>query len=102
MTSIILPAVSFIINFILIALYFNNERLINKDNKIFSKLLIVSLIHSLLDVFFILYISKIGANNITNIIQKIDFILIISCISLIYYYISSLADSLNLNERKKY
>lgn len=86
MENILLPIASLFIAIFLIIIYYGKKNVINKETKIYSKMLIVNAFYTVLCIVGYVYAKKIGSEPVIELIQKIYMIFMLTLISLIIIY----------------
>jgi len=97
MNTILLPIASLCISVFLLIIFYSKERVKNRETKVYSKMLIVNFIFSILCIATFLYAKIIGDDFGISIIQKFY---MISMLLLICYMIIYNIKLLDLNDEK--
>ena len=71
MNTILLPTAALLIAVLLIIIYFTKRNMINEETKIYSKMLIINLVYSVLAIITFIYAKTIGTVFVIEILQKI-------------------------------
>ena len=92
MDTILLPGAALLISILLIVLYFSKKNINNKETKLYSRMLVVNLLYSLLAIITFIYAKTVGNEFGIEILQKIYMCLMISLTSLIVVYNTVIAN----------
>lgn len=96
MNTILLPTAALLIAVLLVIIYFTKRNMINKETKIYSRMLIINLIYSILALVTFIFAKTIGTVFIIEILQKVY---MISMIALTVYMILYNAVISNFNKK---
>ena len=86
MNTILLPTAALLIAVLLIIIYFSKRNINNKETEIYSKMLIINLIYSVLAIITFAYAKTIGNGFIIGSLQKVYMISMLSLVVLIILY----------------
>ena len=89
MSGILLPCCSFVFNLLLSIVYFIKEKMGQIENKVFGGMLIFALLDSICTTALqIIALDELTELNklIVNVVNKLDFILLIFFVSFVFYY----------------
>lgn len=78
MNTILLPTAALLIAVLLVIIYFTKRNMINEETKIYSKMLIINLIYSVLALITFIYAKTLGHVFVIEILQKIYMISMIA------------------------
>lgn len=96
MSSLYFPLASLLISLLLIIIFFNKQRQKNYDTKVYSKMIIISIIETITAIVIIFIAKQIGTLDILYLLNRIDFILItIWCSSLLVYVYNASVRKIN-------
>ena len=98
MSNIYLPICAFLISFLITIVYFNKKRIKNLETKIYGYLLIINILESLVACTVLSLAIMYGTPSIILLLNRIDFILIITWCSFLFKYIHYLI--YNVDNRK--
>lgn len=101
MTSILLPLATLLIDLLIIFLFFSKQTQINKETKLYSILVVVNFIECLFNIIVIIYMHNIGSIPISSILQKIDMVMMILWVTLMYIYIYNISEFKKNNSKFK-
>ena len=90
MPNLLLPMVALLISILLNIIYFNKKRINNIETKIFTIQILINIVESILACFLFLSLYTIYKNQINNVvylINRIDYILILSWMWCLLIYI---------------
>ena len=87
MSNIYLPICAFLISFLITIVYFHKKRIQNLETKIYGYLLILNVLESLVACIVLTLAIIYGTPYIIVLLNRIDFILIITWCSLLFKYI---------------
>ena len=96
MNTILLPTAALLIAVLLVIIYFTKRNMINKETKIYSRMLVINLIYSILALVTFIFAKTIGTVFIIEILQKVY---MISMIALTVYMILYNAVISNFNKK---
>ena len=71
MGTLILPIATQLLAVLLLFIYFSKKRLNTKENKIYSKMLIINFVYALMAIITFLYAKTYGDDFVISIMQKI-------------------------------
>ena len=86
MNTILLPTAAFLIAVLLTIIYFTKRNMNNQETKIYSRMLIVNLIYSVLALITFIYAKTIGYEFVIGLLQKIYMLSMIALTVLIILY----------------
>ena len=91
MVATFFPIAALFITILVLLMFFSKKTIENKETKVFSCLVIVNLIECIFDILGIVYIRTNGNVLIFSILQKIDMVMILLWVVLMFYYIYSIS-----------
>lgn len=91
MGTLILPIATQLLAVLLLFIYFSKKRLNTKENKIYSKMLIINFVYALMAIITFLYAKTYGDDFVISIMQKIYMsLMLLLIINILIYNISIL------------
>lgn len=102
MSAAFFPLAALFIDILIIAMFLIKGSAKNKETSIFSKMMIINVLESLLDIVGIYYVRHNGSIEVFNIIQKVDIIMIMCWIVLMFVYIYNISLEPQKNNFLKY
>ncbi len=91
MVATFFPIAALFITILVLLMFFSKKTIENKETKVFSWLVIVNLIECIFDILGIIYIRTNGNVLIFSILQKIDMVMILLWVVLMFYYVYSIS-----------
>lgn len=86
METILLPIASLFVAIFLIIIYYGKKNVINKETKIYSKMLIVNVIYTMICIISYVYAKKIGHMFVMEMLQKVYMVTMLILIALMVIY----------------
>ena len=86
MNTILLPIASLFIAVLLMVIYYGKRNVDNKETKLYSKMLIINLIYSILAIVTFVYAKLVGDDLVIAIFQKFYMISMLSLIVCMILY----------------
>jgi len=86
MNTILLPIASLFIALLLMIIYYGKRNVDNKETKLYSKMLIINLVYSILAIVTFVYAKLVGDTSIISILQKFYMISMLSLIVCMILY----------------
>ena len=87
MSATFFPLAALFIDILIIAMFLIKKSVKNRETSLFSKMMIINLLECILDIVGIYYVRHGGSIEVFNIVQKIDIIMIVCWIALMFVYI---------------
>ena len=91
MTAIFFPLAAFLVDFLIILMFFTKENQNNRETKLYSMLLLTNTFQCLLDIFIVAYAQHNGDLAVVGFLQKIDIVTIVMWACLIFIYVYGVA-----------
>ena len=92
MTAIFFPLAAFLVDFLIILMFFTKENQNNRETKLYSMLLLTNTFQCLLDIFIVAYAQHNGDLAVVGFLQKIDIVMIVMWACLIFIYVYGVAE----------
>jgi len=100
MNTILLPTAALLVAILLVIIYFTKRNMINKETKIYSRMLIINLIYSILALITFIYAKTIGTVFIIELLQKLYMISMLALIVYIILYNAAISKFVNKTIKK--
>ena len=102
MSATFFPLAALFIDILIIAMFLIKKSVKNRETSLFSKMMIINLLECILDIVGIYYVRHGGSIEVFNIVQKIDIIMIVCWIALMFVYIYDISLETKKNEILNY